>query len=108
MTERAGRFRHRIRVERQSASRDALGSAENTYELIGHFWAALTTAGHGSDNIGESSSALPRWLIEMRATDAINVADRVSWDGHVASIVRITPPDTIEQIMTLFAEELRG
>jgi len=85
----SGILRERIMIERQSAVRDGLGSAEAQFDSIGEFWAAAEALNSGRAEAGESRSALPRWRFILRETQAIKPGDRLLWGGRVMTIMNV-------------------
>ncbi len=91
-TEFSGLLRERIRIMRQSAQRDAIGSATGQNEWVGDFWAAAEPLGTGAEALAESRSALPRWRFTLRQIDSVNVGDHLAW-GKREMVVRTVSVD---------------
>jgi len=85
----SGILRERILIERQSAGRDGLGSAEPQFDAISAFWAAAEAMHSGSASEAESRSAMPRWRFILRETQAIRPGDRLLWGGRVMTIMNV-------------------
>ena len=103
----SGVLRERILIERQSAARDALGSAEAQFEPVGEFWAAAEALSAGRGEAGESRSALPRWRFVLRETQAIRPGDRLLWTGRVMVIASVVLEHRLIPKTILLAEETR-
>ncbi|MEP2103215.1 MAG: head-tail adaptor protein [Parasphingorhabdus sp.] len=88
----SGLLHERIRIERQSSQRDAIGSAVDQSQWIGDFWAAAEPIGMGNEMQAESRSALPRWRFILRQTDAIRPGDDLNW-GDRKMVVRTVSAD---------------
>ncbi|VAW05754.1 hypothetical protein MNBD_ALPHA04-1692 [hydrothermal vent metagenome] len=107
MAEFSGNLRERIRIERQAADRDALGSASEQSILIGEFWAAAKTVGTGSGAEAESRSALPRWRFTLRQTDLILPGDKIAWGNRKMMIRSVSLEHRPTPKTILLAEEKR-
>jgi head-tail adaptor len=103
----SGILREQILIERQSAGRDAMGSAEAQFETIGEFWAAAEALNSGRGEAGESRSALPRWRFVLRETQAIRPGDRLLWTGRVMVIASVILEHRLLPKTILLAEETR-
>ncbi len=107
MAEFSGNLRERIRIDRQSADRDTLGSASDETILIGEFWAAAETVGVGSGAEAESRSALPRWQFTLRQTDLILPGDKIAWGDRKMVIRSVSLEHRPTPKTILSAEEKR-
>ncbi len=103
----SGILRERIIIERQSAQRDALGSAEDQFETIGVFWAAAEAMHGGRDSEAESRSALPRWRFVLRETRAIIAGDRLIWGEREMIVTSVVLEHRLIPKTILLAEERR-
>tara|TARA_R110000824_G_scaffold65989_8_gene171477 strand:- start:897 stop:1223 length:327 start_codon:yes stop_codon:yes gene_type:complete len=103
----SGILRERVTVERQAAGRDALGSAQPQFDIIGEFWAAAETLSSSRDGEAESRSALPRWRFILRETQAIRPGDRLIWNGRVMVISSVILEHRLIPKTILQAEEKR-
>ena len=103
----SGILRERIAIERQSADRDPLGSAEPLWNRIGDFWAAAEAMRSGRAEAGESRSALPRWRFVLRETQAIKPGDRLIWSGRVMVITSVILEHRLIPKTIVQAEEKR-
>lgn len=103
----SGILRERISIERQSAGRDVLGSAEPQYTTIGVFWAAAEALHSGSDGEAESRSAMPRWRFILRETQAIKPGDRLVWGDRIMTISSVILEHRLIPKTILQAEEKR-
>jgi len=103
----SGILRERITIERQSAGRDALGSAEALFDTAGEYWAAAQALDSGSGEAAESRSALPRWRFILRETQAIKPGDRLLWGDRVMTINSVVLEHRLIPKTILLAEEKR-
>lgn len=103
----SGVLRERIVIERQSAERDALGSAEAQFDTVGEFWAAAEALHGGRESEAESRSALPRWRFVLRETRAIKPGDRLLWGERVMTISSVVLEYRLIPKTILLAEETR-
>lgn len=103
----SGVLRERIVIERQSAGRDALGSAEAQYDLVGEFWAAAEALRWSRESEAESRSAMPRWRFILRETQAIKPGDRLLWGERVMTISSVVLEHRLIPKTILLAEEER-
>jgi head-tail adaptor len=103
----SGVLRERIVIERQSAGRDALGSAEAQYDLVGEFWAAAEALRGSRESEAESRSAMPRWRFILRETQAIKPGDRLLWGERVMTISSVVLEHRLIPKTILLAEEER-
>ncbi|GAA0488376.1 hypothetical protein GCM10009096_34120 [Parasphingorhabdus litoris] len=103
----AGDLRERIRIERQSAARDALGSAVDQREHIGAFWAAAQPMGVGDEALANSRSALPRWRFTMRQTNAVRPGDHLIWNQRNMIVQSVSADHRLIPRTFLQAEEIR-
>tara|TARA_R110002124_G_scaffold107255_3_gene259591 strand:- start:2208 stop:2534 length:327 start_codon:yes stop_codon:yes gene_type:complete len=103
----SGVLRERIVIERQSAGRDALGSAEAQFDTVGEYWAAAEALHGGRESEAESRSALPRWRFVLRETQAIRPGDRLLWTGRVMVIASVVLEHRLIPKTILLAEETR-
>lgn len=103
----SGHLRERITIERQTAVRDALGSAGPQFEIVGEFWAAAETLDSGGVGEAESRSAMPRWRFILRETQAIKPGDRLIWGGRVMVINSVILEHRLIPKTILQAEERR-
>ncbi|MGB5484872.1 head-tail adaptor protein [Parasphingorhabdus sp.] len=85
----SGILRQRIMIERQTAGRDAMGSAELQFDIVGEFWAAAEALSGGDAGEAESRSAMPRWRFILRETQAIIPGDRLNWSGRVMIVTSV-------------------
>ncbi|WP_417621153.1 head-tail adaptor protein [Parasphingorhabdus sp.] len=103
----SGILRERISIERQTAGRDALGSAELQYTTVGVFWAAAEALHGGTASEAESRSAMPRWRFILRETYAIKPGDRLVWGDRIMTIASVIPEHRLIPKTILQAEEKR-
>ena len=103
----SGVLRERIVIERQSAGRDALGSAEAQFDTVGEYWAAAEALHGGRESEAESRSALPRWRFVLREKQAIRPGDRLLWTGRVMVIASVVLEHRLIPKTILLAEETR-
>ncbi|MDM8010295.1 MAG: head-tail adaptor protein [Parasphingorhabdus sp.] len=103
----SGVLRERIVIERQSAERDALGSAEAQFDTVGEYWAAAEALHGGRGSEAESRSAMPRWRFVLRETQAIRPGDRLLWTGRVMVIASVVLEHRLIPKTILLAEETR-
>lgn len=103
----SGVLRERIVIERQSAGRDALGSAEAQFDPVGEYWAAAEALHGGRESEAESRSAMPRWRFVLRETRAIRPGDRLLWGERVMTISNVVLEYRLIPKTILLAEERR-
>lgn len=103
----SGILRERIMIERQTAGRDGLGSAEPVFDSVGVFWAAAQVLDSGSGQVAESRSALPRWRFILRETQAIKPGDRLVWGGRTMIINSVVLEHRLIPKTIVLAEEKR-
>ena len=103
----SGVLRERIVIERQSAGRDALGSAEAEYDLVGEYWAAAEALPGGRESEAESRSAMPRWRFVLRETQAIRPGNRLLWGERVMTVLSVVLEYRLIPKTILLAEETR-
>jgi head-tail adaptor len=94
-------------IERQSAGRDGLGSAEALFDTVGVFWAAAQALNSGGEAEAESRTALPRWRFYLRETQAIKPGDRLVWGGRTMTISSVVLEYRLIPKTILLAEEKR-
>ena len=103
----AGHLRERITIERQSESRDGLGSAVSQFDTIGQYWAAAEPLRGGDEGEAESRSAMPRWRFTLRETQAIKPGDRLNWNGRAMTVDSVILEHRLIPKTILHAEEKR-
>ncbi len=103
----SGVLRERIVIERQSAGRDALGSAEAQFDTVGEYWAAAEALHEGRESEAESRSAMPRWRFVLRETQAIRPGDRLLWGERVMTVSSVVLEHRLIPKTILLAEEKR-
>ncbi|MFK7842109.1 MAG: head-tail adaptor protein [Sphingorhabdus sp.] len=103
----SGYLRERITIQRQSAARDMLGSAEPQFETIGEYWAAAEALQSISISEAESRSAMLRWRFLMRETRAIKPGDQLLWGDRVMTVSSVILEHRLIPKTILQAEEKR-
>jgi len=105
--ETAGNMRNRVRIERPVDVRDLLAGQAPQTELVGHFWAAIESAGTGRDIAGQSRSTLPRYQLTLRLAEEVRPDDAVYWDARHLKVQEVRHQFGGQPLTILLAEEQR-
>ena len=77
----AGLLKERIRIERPSTERTAMGLQTAGWEMVARCLAAIEPEGIGPEAEAQALSAMPRFRVTIRPRDGVAVGQRVSWRG---------------------------
>ena len=106
MSEFAGGLTQRVFVQRQSADRDDLGGADESWATLALVWAALAPATPAAWGQGDRPGAASRWQASLRATD-VQPGDRLQWRGMLLAVRTVTADPAAPDRLTLVLEEDR-
>lgn len=85
----AGKYRHRVTIERLTESKDATGGLTESWSIVATRWARVVPLS-GKESYDEAHElAVINARIELRAdsiTTSITAKDRATWNGAVYDI----------------------
>lgn len=86
MNVRAGRLRHRITLERLKGSDDEYGEPTSSYEVYGHFWAAVEPLSGRELWQAQQVKATTTHRVTMRYVDGVTPGMRLIHKGRTLEI----------------------
>lgn len=107
---RAGRLRHRVRIERRSTSRNALGELVRAWTPIRTVSADVREKSAGEGISGDKAAAAKVVEVRLRRLSApdLSTADRLVYRGRTLAIRSILDPDGRRAEVLVEATELVG
>ena len=108
MSEFAGMLKERITVERQVASRNAMGLQEYGWEQAFGCLASVVLEGVGAEAEAMALSAMPRFRVTIRKRDGVAIDQRVNWKGKLLMIRHLLIDPAAKDRIVLRCEEVRG
>ena len=104
----AGTLNERILVERQVASRNAMGLQDYGWETAFRCLASVVHEGVGAEAEAMSLSAMPRFRVTIRKRDGVAIDQRVSWNGRFLMVRQLLADPMAKDRITMRCEEVRG
>lgn len=108
MTEFAGTLRERVIIERPISLRNAMGLQEPGWEQVCSCLAAITLASIGAESEAQALSAMPSYLVTIRARDAITIDQRVRWSGRTFLVRQLLDDPRTKDRIVMRCEEMRS
>lgn len=103
----AGTLSERIRIERQAATRNAMGLQEYGWEPLLRCNAAVTVEGAGPESEAMALSAMPRFRVVIRRRDEVAIDQRIVWKKRLLMIRQLLDDPRAKDRITLRCEEVR-
>ena len=108
MSEFAGTLVERILIERQVASRNAMGMQEYGWERVFRCLASVVLEGVGAEAEAMALSAMPRFRVTIRKREGIAIDQRVNWRGRLLMIRQLLPDPKEKDRISMRCEEVRS
>lgn len=103
---RAGQLRHRIVIQRGSASQDTFGAETTTWSTLGTVWAEVYDLSGREYILSRQAQSEELVRITLRYRSDVTVANRVTWDGHVYDIKSVIQDPQKRMLQLMCAEVL--
>jgi head-tail adaptor len=104
----AGLLKERIRIERPSTERTAMGLQTAGWETVARCLAAIEPEGIGPEAEAQALSAMPRFRVSIRPREGIAIDQRISWGKRMLMVRQLADDPRRRDRIVMRCEEVRA
>ncbi len=103
----AGTLRERILIIEPTEARTSIGVQQFGWHKVADCLASIVPEGAGAEAEGMALSAMPRFVVTIRARDGIAINMRVRWGTRMLAIRQLVADPRTPERMAMRCEEVR-